>query len=59
VVKDRQRLLGYTAILDTGSRNDHCQQTPVRVDEEAALAPFDVLMRIVAAELSFSVVLTE
>jgi hypothetical protein len=59
VAKDRQQLLGYTAILDTGSRHGRSQHTPERVNVEVALAPFDVLMRIIAAEPPFSVVLTE
>jgi hypothetical protein len=45
--------------LDTGGRDHHRQQEASRLDEDVALAPVDVLRRIVAVDPPVSVVLTD
>src|SRR5215216_3292745 len=59
VPEDRKYGLGAITVLHAGSRDDHREDQPERIAEEVALAAFDLLVGIKAAEPPFSVVLTD
>jgi hypothetical protein len=59
VPEDLQRALGPVTVLHTGCGDHHREDQPERIDEEVAFAPFDLFVRIEAADPPFSVVLTD
>jgi hypothetical protein len=54
-----QYMLGAIPILHTGRRHYDGEEPPEGVDEEVALAPFDLFMGVKAPEPPFSVVFTD
>ncbi len=59
VAEDGEKLFRPIAILDAGSRHHHRQDQPEGIDEDMALAAFDLFAGIVPPDPPFSVVLTD
>jgi hypothetical protein len=59
VAEDVEELSCVIAILDAGIRLDHRQEQPEGIDQDMPLASLDLFTRVIAAELPFSVVLTD
>jgi hypothetical protein len=59
VAENVEELFRPVAILDAGSRHHHRQDQPERIDEDMALAAFDLFAGIVPPDPPFSVVLTD
>jgi hypothetical protein len=55
----REQAFGTGTVLHVGRGDHHGQQQPERIDENMALATLDLLVRIVAVDPPFSVVLTD
>jgi hypothetical protein len=53
-----QQVAGAVGVLDIGGMNEDAQQQAGGIDGDVALAPFDLLGRVIAAWSPFSVVLT-
>jgi hypothetical protein len=58
MLEDRQQTLGPITVLHTGGRH-HGQHEPYGINQEVALAPFDLLAGVIPADPPFSVVLTD
>ena len=54
-----QQSLGPVAVWHIGGRNHHGQEQAEGIDEDVAFAPFDLFVRVEAADPPFSVVLTD
>jgi hypothetical protein len=59
VPEDLQQRLCSIAVLHTGGRDDDGQDQPEGIDQDMPLAPLDVLVRVIAADPPFSVVLID
>jgi hypothetical protein len=59
MAEEREDGLSAITVVHAGSRDDHREDQPKRIDEEVALAAFDLLVRIKAAAPPFSIVLTD
>jgi hypothetical protein len=57
--KRRKEALAAAVVLDVGFMDEHVQDQPIRIDEEVALAAFDLFAPIVAASPPFCVVFTD
>ena len=59
VPQDRQDTFRPVAVLHIGGRDDDGQEPAEGIDQYMSLAPLDVLVRIIAADPPFSVVLID
>jgi hypothetical protein len=59
VPQDRQDTFRPVAVLHIGGRDDDGQEQAEGIDQDMSLAPLDVLVRIIAADPPFSVVLID
>ena len=55
----RKQGLAAVSVLNVGFMHQHMQDQPIRIDQEMALAPFDLLPAVVAARPPFCVVFTD
>ena len=55
----RKQAFAAAVVLDIGFMDEHMQDQPIRIDEQVALAAFDLFAPIVAASPPFCVVFTD
>ena len=55
----QQQAFAAAVVLDVGFMHQHAQNQSIRIDEQVALAAFDVFATVVAADPPFCVVFTD